>query len=98
MLVTAQEVQGLWVSPDVFRLTHRITGRSIELVIPDSKKEEPKVLDELIQWQTEKSMAELRAGLPPPLNRDQQHDLGATLMEIRASKRHRRESLHGRWW
>jgi len=34
----------------------------------------------------------------PVLTRVQQHDLGAVLMDIKASNRRRRQTLHGRYW
>lgn len=92
------EVQGLWVAPNTYRVTHLVTGRSLDLIIPGSEGMEPSEVEELIQWQTESSMPELRLGLPPKLNRTQQHDLGGTLMQIKASKQSKRERLHGRFW
>ena len=56
-------------------------------------------LDEICHWQREEAEKEWQSQEPKkPLTRAQQHDLGGTLVEIRASKEFTKENLHGRYW
>jgi len=88
---------GLWIAPDQYKFTNPANGREVTLYIPRTDLLSKAEVDELIDWQREWAEKELGVAPSPALTRDQQHDLGATLMEIKASHQRQRETLHGRW-
>lgn len=60
---------------------------------------EPEELEDIVLEYRERFERELNQAPDKQLMpRGMQHDMGRTLNEIQDSQRHRRESLHGRYW
>lgn len=92
------ELVEIWATPNTYRYTHVGTGRSVDVIIPEARTMARAELDEIICWQRE--WAEKQLGIPkkPKRTRSQQHELGAFLLDVRASDEYRAENLHGRYW
>jgi hypothetical protein len=97
---------GFWISDTQYMVTETETGRSEVVLIPTRDISGEPVysdteLEELGHWAregTERDWKEQDLNERTPLTKDQQHDLGGVLMDIKDSRAHKRESLHGRWW
>lgn len=99
----AASLQGIWLSWSRYEVFDPVTGLRETVFIPTqvNGKElyEPSELAELEHLAKEEVMAGWNRKKPTvPMTRDQQHDLGQTLMEIKSSNQHRRETGHSRWW
>jgi hypothetical protein len=90
--------QGMWVGPDHYRVYEVETGHEENFIIPRTDILEPTEMDELVHALDEKAEVAFKKTRPDPLTKDQQHDLGGVLMDIRKSKRRRAKVGHGRWW
>ena len=95
-------VTGFWVTREQFRMTDSVTGKVKMILVPGAGRSElveKEELEDIILEYREKFEAEVKGGQPRRMMpRNDQHDLGKTLNEIDASKQHRREALHSRWW
>lgn len=94
----ADEVKtGFWVNSITYKVIAP-NGRSQDIIIPGFNELERSYSDELLAWQIEETLEELRE--PPKVKhtKDQRQELGHILREIKRSHEHFRESLHGRYW
>ena len=92
---------GLWTGRHSYKVLDPASGRSETVVImgTDEEMDDPVNTDELAHWARERVAAGWASEQPKPeLTKHQQHDLGAVLKDITASKRRRREVGHGRYW
>lgn len=102
ILLDQSRVQGFWRSRETYEMVDKVTGKiRLTQVIGAGysdlvTKEE---LDDIILEYEEKFIEELRYAQPRKhFSKTEQHDLGKTANEIKDSQRHRKESLHGRYW
>ena len=83
-------------------MTDSVTGKVKLILVPGaghSDLVEQEELEDIILEYREKFAAECRGAQARKLMpRNDQHDLGVVLKEIEASRQHRREALHNRWW
>ena len=93
-------VLGVWLPGERYRIYEPGNGREMTVHIPGADSiYDVDELDEICHWQREEAEKEWQAQEPKkPLSKDQQHDLGGTLLEIRASKEFKKENLHSRYW
>ena len=93
-------VLGVWLPGDRYRIYEPGTIREMTVHIPGADSiYDVDELDEICHWQREEAEKEWQGKEDKtPLTRAQQHDLGGTLVEIRASKEFTKENLHGRYW
>ena len=89
-----------WVDKWTFRVRHPETGRTQDVTIPGADGLDRQRLDNLVAWQTEHTLAELKGPSPtaPQRNREEQHDLGRHLKEIEATTQQIKETGHGKYW
>lgn len=59
------------------------TGREITIIIPGANQMDRGQLKEIIQWQTEKTLADLKAKGPQPVARFSSKEVGQALNEFR---------------
>ena len=93
-------VLAVWLPGARYRIYEPGNGREIPVHVPGADSiYDFDELDEICHWQREEAEKEWRnKEAKVPLTRTQQHDLGGTLVQIRASKEFRKENLHGRYW
>ena len=95
-------ISGVWVAREQYRMTDSVSGKVKLVLVPGAgynELVEQSELEEIVLECQERFEAEVRgAQVPKPMSRNTQHDLGKTLQEIGASKTHRKESLHSRYW
>ena len=93
-------VLGVWLPGERYRIYEPWNGREMTVHIPGADSiYDVDELDEICHWQREEAEKEWQNKVDKPqLTRTQQHDLGGTLVEIRASKEFTKENLHGRYW
>ena len=93
-------VLGVWLPGERYRIYQPGTKREMTVHIPGADSiYDADELDEICHWQREEAEKEWQDKVDKPqLTRTQQHDLGGTLVEIRASKEFKKENLHGRYW
>jgi len=93
-------VLGVWLPGERYRIYEPGNGREMTVHIPGADTiYDVDELNEICHWQREEAEKEWQnKEAKSPLTKVQQHDLGGTLVEIRASKEFRKESLHGRYW
>jgi len=91
-------LQGMWVGPDHYRVYEVETGREENFLIPRTDLLENTERDELVHALNEKAEVAFRTPEKPKLTKDQQHDLGATLKEIRISKTRSAAVGHSKYW
>uniref|UniRef100_A0A6M3LHK8 Uncharacterized protein n=1 Tax=viral metagenome TaxID=1070528 RepID=A0A6M3LHK8_9ZZZZ len=70
------------------------TGRQVTLLIPGAEQMDGSQLDEIIQWQEEKTLAELKR--PIPKRTYSREEVGKALNEFNKELRKRRQSSHNR--
>ena len=98
-------VTGFWVSSWQYRMSDARSGKVKVLMVPEAALQDPELrmepeeLEDITLEYRERFGAELR-GAPAKklMPRNTQHDMGRALNEIEASRQHRKESLHGRFW
>ena len=105
VLLNAPRVNGFWASTTQYKMVDSITGTVCGCYVPElglkdprERMEFPEAEDwilEMHEW-FEKRLTEARPKVPLP--KKDQHDLGKTLKEIKASKQRRLEVGHGRYW
>ena len=90
----------VWLPGERYRIYETGTKREMTVHIPGADSiYDVDELDEICHWQREEAEKEWQNKEDKvPLTRTQQHDLGGTLVEIRASKEFTKENLHGRYW
>lgn len=98
VLAPKKKVVGLWLNKDTYRVTHLATNRTINYTIQGTELLEKNELQEWVLYCEEDAAKELSQEAAPKLTKGQQHDLGGVLLDIRDSKRYKRENLHGRYW
>jgi len=92
---------GIWVGSNHYQVTDDATGKSevVTILGADDEMNDPVFMQEQThrarEWVAD-SWA--KAQPKPPLTKDQQHELGEALTDITTSKRHRRETGHGRYY
>ena len=92
----------VWKDKNTFTVKHPESGREQDVIIPGADKLDPQRLENLVAWQTEETLEELRgpetsvAGKPH--SKDFQHELGRQLKAIEESKRRVKETGHGKYW
>ena len=93
-------VVGVWLPGERYRIYEPGTDNEVTVMIPGADSiYDADELDEICHWQREEAEKEWQdKAAKVPLTRGQQHDLGGTLVEIRASKECSKENLHGRYW
>ena len=93
-------VLGVWLPGERYRIYEPGTDNEIIVMIPGADSiYDADELNEICHWQREEAEKEWRnKEAKVPLTRSQQHDLGGTLVEVRASKEFSKENLHGRYW
>lgn len=95
------EVTGLWLGQNAYKVTRLNTGQTVTHFFAGSREEmkDLVLLDEVAFKLREATAAEWGV-LPEKVmpSRQEQHAFGTILKEITASKRHRRETGHGRYW
>jgi len=70
------------------------TGRETVLIIPGAESMDKSQLNEIIQWQEEKTLAELKT--PRPRRVYSQKEVGRALNEFNKQLRRRQRSSHNR--
>jgi len=87
-------VLGVWLPGERYRIYEPGNGREITVHIPGADSiYDIDELDEICHWQREEAEKEWQSNeKKTPLTRPQQHDLGGTLVEIRASKEFKKEN------
>lgn len=92
----------LWLSRNSLEFVDPLDGvKSRLVIIPGIEIYEPAELEEILLWQEsqeQKWMAEKRVNPKVPMSKQDQHDLGDLLSDIKASKKHRIETGHGRYF
>ena len=91
---------GVWLPGERYRIYEPVTCNEVTVMIlgADSIYDADE-LNEICHWQREEAEKEWQnKAAKVPLTRSQQHDLGGTLVEVRASKEFSKENLHGRYW
>lgn len=95
-------VSGLWINETQYRVTDPKSGRSEVVTIPDEESLRDNVYRQELEHKArewvESDWKERDASPRRAYNAAEKKDLAGTLTQIRASRKHRRESLHGRWW
>ena len=90
---------GLWENLNTYRFTNEATGRSVPIILPEAQKMDKLELADIVAWQREWAEKELSIPAKPQMTKGQQNDLGTVLLEVRQSKRNRKErSGHGKWF
>ena len=98
---------GFWAGKMRYVILDMDTGRDYPIMIPGMEQTpplyEPSELEDLVAWQTEQTIAQIKKEKANPnpikmMTRDQQHDLGHALLEVKASKKNRLVTGHGRYW
>ena len=81
-------------------MQHPETGRTQDVTIPGADGLDRQRLDNLVGWQTEQTLAELREPdrSGSPRTKEEQHDLGRHLKETEATAQRIKETGHGRYW
>lgn len=89
-----------WKDKWTFTVTHPESGRSQDVTIPGADRLEKQRLDNLVAWQVEDTLKELKGPNRPSVkpSRQGQHDLGKHLKEIEESKKRVRETGHGKYF
>lgn len=85
-----------WLSGDAFKILEIETGREQTVVIPGTDLLEPQELNEWMQVLMEEAANDFKKPENPGLTKEQQHDLGGALMDIRAFKHKKSETGSGR--
>lgn len=94
----------LWRTANSFNFIDPVDGMaSRSVIIPGIEQDiyDPNELEELILWQADEAVKEIRAKREDerkPLTKQQQHELGDVLTEVKDSNRYRIENQHGRYW
>jgi hypothetical protein len=93
-------VEGVWLVGERYRIFEPGTDHEVVVHIPGADTiYDMDELDEICHWQREQAEKEWLGKEPQkPLSKDQQHDLGKVLFEIRDSQTFWKNSLHGRYW
>lgn len=92
-------IQGVWMTPDNYRVYEVETQREENFFIPGTDLLETMELQELVAALNEKAEVVFRAPEKTKMTRDQQHDLGGVMLQIRKSKRYKKDNGgHGRFW
>jgi hypothetical protein len=97
---------GFWISDTQYKVVEAVTGRSEVVLIPTRDLTGELVysrdeLEDLGHWARESVERDWTKRDKEPvkvMTKDQQHDLGGVLRDIKSSHAHKRDSLHGRWW
>lgn len=95
---------GIWLTDNEYQVTEPATGRKEVVMIPTHDMAGRLVYDkvelqELEHFARERVEAGWKKHEPKPaLTKRQEKDLGGVLLQIRDSRRHKAESLHGRYW
>lgn len=97
------ELMGLWRGRNTYLIldVSETPAREYPIIIPGIELLDASELEEILIWQrerTEKEILAKRAIRQPKPNKQQQNELGRTLLEVRASKRFKRENNHERYW
>ena len=97
------DLMGLWRGRNTYLIldVSESPPREYPIIIPGIELLDASELEEILIWQrerTEKEILAKRANRRPKLAKQQQNDLGRTLLEVRASKRFKRENNHTRYW
>ena len=91
-----------WKDKWTFTVRNPKNGRTQDVTIPGADKLDPQRLENLVNWQTETTLAELKGPdtriAAQPHTREFRHELGQQLREISESKRKRKETGHGKYW
>ena len=92
----------VWKNKDTFTVKNPESGRSQDVIIPGADKLDPQRLENLVAWQTEETLEELKGPetsvTGKPHSKQFGHDLGKHLKEIEASKQRVKETGHGKYW
>lgn len=97
-------LQLLWRTANSFGFIDPVDGiASLPVIIPGVEQGiyDPNELEELLLWQAEEAEKEIRAKREDerkPMTKQQQHELGDALSEVKASNIYRSENQHGRYW
>jgi len=92
-------IQGMWVNLEHYRVYEIETQREENFLIPGTDLLEPTEMEELVIALNEKAQATFNTPPPPTMTKDEQHDLGGVLKDIRASKDYSKaNSGHERFW
>ena len=93
-------VEGVWLLGERYKIFEPGTDNEIIIHIPGADTlYDASGLEEICHWQRESADRDFQARVPrTPLTKNQQHDLGQTLVEIRDSHTFSKENLHGRYW
>jgi hypothetical protein len=96
------KITGYWIGDWQYNCWDSETGQLQTVTIPMPEIYERNELDEIEHWARERAgedFAEALANPKPKLTKQQQNDLGKTLMDVRASRQYKAEhSDHGRYW
>lgn len=97
------DLMGLWKGRNTYLIldVSESPPREYPIIIPGIELLDRNELEEILIWQrerTEKEILKKRGNPRPKLTETQQHELGKTLLEIRASKRFKKEAGHVRYW
>ena len=92
----------VWINPWTFRVRHPVSGRATDVTIPGLDKMGKARQENLIAWQLEETLAELAGPdmsiRQAPFTRNEQHDLGKTLVAIEDTDKRVAETGHGRYY
>ena len=91
-----EQVVGFWLRDRMYRMHNPRTGRTRFIAM---LTDDPSEQAEWVQEAHEDFVADLKGGASKTMaTRDDQHELGSVLQDVRASNRRRIETGHGRWW
>ena len=92
----------VWKDKWTFTVTHPESGRSQDVTIPGADRLEKQRLDNLVAWQVEDTLAELKGPetriASRPHSKAFKKDLGQHLKEVAESNKRVRETGHGKYW
>ena len=91
----------LWQSKERCKLIDPDTLQEETIIIPGINLLESKHVEDILLWQEDQVQRQFQEAMDHPkpvMTKEQQHDLGDTLYEIKESRERRAESLHGRFF
>lgn len=93
------KLTGVWANQNKYVFLDIDSGQEHPIFIPGANLLDKAEMEEVLCWQQERVAKDIADRAPKPsLSDTQQHDLGQTLLQVRASKVFRIENLHGRYW
>lgn len=87
-----------WAGGSHLKIIDMETGRDQDVMIPGAGDLEEHEREDIVLAMLEEAESDFKKPEPSDMTKGQQHDLGGQLMDIKASRLRRRDSLHGRWW